>query len=181
MNAYIINPDTKELTSHEYDAKPDSIYSLFRSILIDSSKILNHHIIHTDGFATDNEETPFFIGEKLFLGRALVCGIEGFEEKETTIKEDELLKLINYEVNDFYKKCLSVLAKQKININKNFNITHKDEKLQLNYEWVIYTFDKADERTQEYFLSKLNECISKNEDVSEYFQNMAQRALEATT
>jgi hypothetical protein len=181
MNAYIINPDTKELISHEYDAQPNSVYSLFGSILIDSSRELNHHVVHTDGYATDNGETPFFIGEKLFLGRALICGVDGFEEKDVSINEEELLELINYEVNDFYKNCLLALSKEKISINKNFDLTHQDEKIQLNYEWVIYTFNMADKRTQEYFLSKLDESIAKNESISEYFQDMAKRALQATS
>jgi hypothetical protein len=39
----------------------------------------------------------------------------------------------------------------------------------------------ADKRTQEYFLSKLDESIAKNESISEYFQDMAKRALQATS
>ncbi len=179
MKSYIVNPDTKELSTHDYDGQVNSIYSLFSSILIDSARELNHHVVHTDGYATDNQETPFFIGEKLFLGRALICGVEGFEEKDVSITEDELLELINYEVNDFYKSCLAALAKDKININKNFELTHKDEKIPLNFEWVIYTFNMADKRTQEYFLNKLDETIQHKQSVSDYFQYMAKRALEA--
>jgi len=179
MNTYIITPETKTLTANEYDGQVNSIYTLFSSILIDSSDSLKQHIIHTDGYATDNSETPFFIGEKLFLGRALVCGINGHEEVSTTITQDELSQLINYEVNDFYLHCLSALSQAKISINQNFKISHNDEKVQLTYEWVIFTFNMADLRTQSYFLDKLNDVIAKRDDIGSYFQEMAKLALNA--
>ncbi len=183
MNSYIITPDTRTVTIHEYDAQVNSIYTLFSSILIDSSDSLKQHIIHTDGYATDNSETPFFIGEKLFLGRALVCGLNGHEEVDTTITQEELSQLINYEVNDFYLRSVSALSQAKISINQNFKVSLDDEedKVQLNYEWVIFTFNMADLRTQSYFLDKLDDVIAKNEDIGSYFQEMARLALQASS
>ena len=181
MNTFIITPDTKTLTTFEYDGQVNSIYTLFSSILIDSSDSLKQHTIHTDAYATDNGETPFFIGEKLFLGRALVCGINGYEEVSASITQDELLELINYEVNDFYLHCLSALSQAKISINQTFNISHNDEKIQLSYEWVIFTFNMADLRTQSYFLDKLDDVIAKKENIGAYFQEMAKLALNASS
>ncbi len=181
MNTYIITPDTKTLTAHEYDGQVNSIYTLFSSILIDSSDSLNHHIIHTDGYATDNNETPFFIGEKLFLGRALVCGINGQEEVSVTITQEELSQLINYEINDFYLHCLSALAQAKISINQNFKISHNNEKIHLNYEWVIFTFNIADLQTQNYFLDKLDNVLAKEDGIKNHFQEMAKLAIQANS
>jgi hypothetical protein len=179
MNAYIIDPDTKTITTHEFDGQLNSIYTLFNSILIDTSHELHQHVIYTDEYAIDQNKTPFFIAEKLFLGRALICGINGLEEEDVKISVDELHTLISYDINDFYTQCLQVLTQAKMNFNTHFTLTYENEKTDLSYEWVIYTFNMADERTQTYFLEKLNETLAQNGDIDAYFQNMAQRAIEA--
>jgi hypothetical protein len=179
MKTYIIDPDTKAITTHEFDGQLNSIYTLFNSILIDTSHELHQHVIYSDEYAIDHKRTPFFIADKLFLGRALVCGINGLEEEDVKISIGELEALIRYEINDFYTQCLAVLQQAKMNFNTHFTITHNNESADLSYEWVIYTFNMADERTQSYFLDKLHETLDQNGDIDAYFQNMAQRAVEA--
>lgn len=179
MKSYIIDPDTKAITNHEFDGQLNSIYTLFNSILIDTSHELHQHVIYSDEYAIDHNKTPFFIADKLFLGRVLICGINNLQEEDVTITVEELGALIRYEISDFYTQCLALLRQAKMNFNTHFTITHDNESTDLSYEWVIYTFNIADERTQRYFLDKLQETLDQNGDIHSYFQNMAQRAIKA--
>lgn len=179
MKAYSIDPQTKSIELQEFDGQVNSIYTFFNSILVDSSHILNEHIIYTDGNALSTTHTPFFIGQQLFLGKALIIGQNGLEEVDVKIVQDELEKLVNYEVNKFYKKCLDSLALQDINLYKTFEVDDNGSKLTLNYEWVIYTFNMADVKTQNYFLIELDKVIDEAKSIEEYFQKMAQLAVNA--
>jgi hypothetical protein len=180
MKTYIIDPKTKSITPQDFDGQLNSIYTLFNSILIDSSQALNRHIIYSDEYATDNGCVPYFIGDKLFLGKALVCSENVDDGEDVSITAKELEQIINYDVNEFYLECLSYLSKEKISINKIFHIQDKDEKIKLSFEWVIYTFNMADKRTKENFLTNLKKTFQEKKSISEYFENMAQRAFDAT-
>jgi hypothetical protein len=177
LNIYIIDPQEQTLQPHEFDGQITSIYTFFRSILVDHSTILKDHIIYTD--ANHADKNPFFIGEQLFLGKALVLGVNGEEERDITIKEEELSKLINYDINDFYTKSLDALIQNEINIYKTFTLDDQGKPLDVNYEWVLYTFNMADDKTQQYFLDELYKHIQNKQDISEYFKKMAQLAINA--
>ncbi|WP_345992402.1 hypothetical protein [Sulfurimonas sp. HSL-1716] len=179
MKAYSIDPADKSIKIQEFDGQVNSIYTFFNSILVDSSHILNDHIIYTDGNALSTTHTPFFIGQQLFLGKALIIGQNGLEEVDVKIQENELEKLIDYNINDFYKKALDSLALQDINLYKTFEVDDNGSKLSLNYEWVIYTFNMADVKTQNYFLIELDKIIDGSKSIEDYFQKMAQLAVNA--
>lgn len=179
MKAYSINPETKTTKVQDFDGQVNSVYTFFNSILVDTSDILNEHIIYTDGNALSTTSKPYFIGQQLFLGKSLVIGQNGLEEVDAKIQQDELEKLVNYEVNPFYKKSLDSLALQEINLYKTFEVNDNDSKLVLNYEWVIYTFNMADVKTQNYFLIELDKTIDESKSIEEYFKKMAQLAVNA--
>jgi len=179
MKAYSINPETKSIEIQDFDGQVNSIYTFFNSILVDSSHILNEHIIYTDGNALSTTHVPYFIGHQLFLGKALILGQNGLEEVDVKIDDSELAKFISYDVNKFYKKSLDSLALQDINLYKTFEVDDNDSKLTLNYEWVIYTFNMADVKTQNYFLIELDKIIDESKSIEDHFQKMAQLAVNA--
>ena len=179
MNILSINPETQNIENQTFDGQVNSIYTFFNSILVDNSHALNEHIIYTDGNAQISTHTPYFIGEQLFMGKALVIGLNGFEECDTKISSQQLELLINYDVNIFYKKALNALAVENLNLYTIFEVSDNGEPLHVSYEWVIYTFNMADEKTQEYFLNALNTTIIEKKSVAETFQKMAQLAVNA--
>ncbi|MBU0631154.1 hypothetical protein KKA17_00770 [bacterium] len=179
MKAYSINPKTKSIETQDFDGQVNSIYTFFNSILVDTSDILHEHIIYTNGNALSTTHTPYFIGQQLFLGESLILGQNGLEEVDVKIHENELEKLISYDINDFYKKALDSLALQDINLYKTFEVNDNDSRLLLNYEWVIYTFNMADVKTQNYFLIELDKIIDEQKSIEEHFQKMAQLAVNA--
>jgi hypothetical protein len=179
MKIYSINPDAQAIEFQEFDGQVSSIYTFFNSILVDNSHALNEHIIYTDGNAQIDTHIPYFIGEQLFMGKALVIGLNGYEETDTKIGKEELDSLISYDVNMFYKKALNALAKENINLYTIFEVNDGGTPLHVSYEWVIFTFNMADERTQEYFLNALDMTIIEESSVAQTFQKMAQLAVNA--
>gem|GEM_PF-777371 len=180
MKTYSINPQTKMITTNDdFDGQVNSIYTFFNSILVDNSQALNEHIIYTDANALISTQTPYFIGEQLFLGTSLIIGQNGFEETDVKIGLEQLEALINYDVNMFYKKSLNALATEELNLYKVFEVTDNGKSLHVSYEWVIYTFNMADEKTQNYFLNTLDVTIMEEKSVQEHFQKMAQLAVNA--
>ncbi len=179
MKTYSINPQTQEIEVHDFDGQVNSIYTFFNSILVDNSQALNEHIIYTDGNALISTHIPYFIGEQLFLGRSLIIGQNGFEETDVKITLEQLSSLINYDVNMFYKKSLNALATEDLNLYTQFEVSDNGEPLHVSYEWVIYTFNMADEKTQNYFINALDTTIIQKESVKEIFQKMAQLAINA--
>ncbi len=180
MKTYSINPQTKMITTNDdFDGQVNSIYTFFNSILVDNSQALNEHIIYTDANALISTQTPYFIGEQLFLGTSLIIGQNGFEETDVKIGLEQLEALINYDVNMFYKKSLNALATEELNLYKVFEVTDNGKSLHVSYEWVIYTFNMADEKTQDYFLNTLDVTIMEEKSVQEHFQKMAQLAVNA--
>ena len=179
MTAYSINPQTQVVEPQDFDGQVNSIYTFFNSILVDNSQALNEHIIYTDANALISTHIPYFIGEQLFMGTSLILGQNGLEETDVKITQEQLQTLINYDVNMFYKKALNALATENINLYTIFEVIDNDAPLHISYEWVIYTFNMADKKTQEYFLNALNSVIIEKKSVQECFQKMAQLAVNA--
>ena len=113
------------------------------------------------------------------MGNSLVIGQNGLEETDATITQEQLESLINYDVNMFYKKALNALATESLNLYKIFEVNDNGTPLHVSYEWVIYTFNMADEKTQSYFLNALDATIAEEKSVQEHFQKMAQLAVNA--
>jgi len=177
MKALIINHETKELQEQEIEMQANTLYTFFSSILIDELEALNEHVIYSDANALSENKTPYFIGEQLVLGDALVLGRYDFDDVDVKIKKEELQTLINYEVNDFYKEVLSLLSQTDINLYRTFEVQKNGENIPLNSEWVLYTFNIADERTRAYFIDELKKVLAAEENVEAYMQKMAQLAM----
>jgi len=180
MQAFSISPTKAEVKAVDLEMKANTTYSFFNSILIDEITTLQKHLIFTDANALSEKKQAYFLGEQLLLGDALIIGQNGLEESDVSIPKESLQELINYEIPSFYKDVLSLLSGSEINLYRTFTCTHNDEKLALNAEWVLYTFNIADEGTKEYFIKELTKTLQTNADVSAYLQKMAQLALNAT-
>ncbi len=179
MKALVIKPHSREIELIDLQMKADMLYSFFASILIDELDPIKEHVIYSDANALSEKKEPFFLGERLIIGDALVFGRSDFDELDVKITQGELLKLIRYEVNDFYKRVLNLLADSDINLYRTFELEKGAQKLALSTEWVLYTFNIADERTQEYFIGELQKVLDAKENVESYMQKMAQLALNA--
>jgi len=181
MKAYSIDPQKKELKEIDIEIQANTVYSFFSSILIDESQNITKHVIYSDANALNESKKPFFLGGQIILGDALILGREEFTDKEASIPQNELELLINYEVNPFYTEVLSLISSSDINLYRTFEVAKKDEKVLLNTEWVLYTFNIADEKTQEYFISELTKAISNGVSIESYMQKMAGLALNASS
>ena len=179
MQVFTINAENFSIESQDMQMQANSIYSFFDSILIDELEVLNKHIIYTDANALSQGKKAYFIGEQLLLGDALVIGREGLEERDATIKEEELSSLVTQEVPAFYKTVLALLTPTDVNLYRTFEVERAGEKIALNIEWVLYTFNIADERTREYFITELTKSLENGDDVVAYMQKMATLAMNA--
>ena len=180
MNALTINPSTKKVESIDIEMKANSIYSFFNSILIDELSSLNQHTIYCDANALSEHKKAYFLGEQLLIGDALIIGLNGMEEVDAIIKEDELEELIDYELNPFYNDILLLLADHgEVNLYRSFNVEHNGESVALSIEWVLYTFNMADEKTKNYLITELMKSIDAGEDIVAFMQKMAGLALNA--
>jgi hypothetical protein len=114
------------------------------------------------------------------LGDALIVGVdEMMGERDVTIPKEDLASIINYEVSSFYKEVLALLSTTDLNLYRTFEVIKENENITLNTEWVLYTFDIADEATRNYFKTQLKQTIENKEDVGSYMQKMAQLAMNA--
>ena len=177
MKEYSITPATQELKEIDIEMHANTVYTFFNSILIDDSPVITKHVIYSDANALNEKKTPYFIGGQITLGDALIVGREEFEDTEATIPQDELELLIDYSVNKFYLDVLELISASDVNLYRNFDVEKDGEKVPLNIEWVLYTFNIADERTQEYFINELKKSLDSGVDVEEYMQKMAGLAL----
>jgi len=177
MNALTINPQTQEISEIDIEMKANTVYTFFSSILIDELESLNEHIIYSDANALSEKKKPYFIGEQLILGNALILGRIDFDDMDVKIPKEELASLINYELNDFYKEVLELLSQTDINLYRTFEVEKNGEKIMLNTEWVLYTFNIADNRTKEYFINELKKVLTSGGSVEAYIQKMAQLAM----
>lgn len=177
MQAFSINHKTQEVQELDVTMAANTVYTFFSSILIDELSSLKEHIIYTDANALSEKKMPFFIGEQLILGDALILGREDLDDVNVQISKEELRSLINPNVNAFYKEVLDLIADTDVNLYKTFPVEKNAEKISLNIEWVLYTFNIADERTKEYFINELKKTLENKEDVATYMQKMAQLAM----
>jgi len=179
MKAYSIDPQTQKIEELDLILEANTIYSFFNSILIDESQIITNHVVYTDANSLSSKQKPFFIGEQVLLGKALVLGKDEFEDVEAKIPLKDLETIINYDVTQFYKEVLDILSVTDVNLYRTFNAKKDNENLKLNIEWVIYTFNIADDRTKEYFLTELKKVVNSTEETEAFMQKMAQLALNA--
>jgi len=179
MQAFSIAPHLKEIKSIDIEMKANTTYSFFHSILIDEITTLQKHLIFTDANALSEKKQAYFLGEQLLLGDALIIGQNGLEESDVTVPLETLTELIEYGVPLFYTKVLSLLADTDINLYRTFTLSHNNENIPLSVEWVLYTFNIADARTQEYFIVELEKVLKSKSNVSAYLEKMAGLALNA--
>ena len=179
MQALSIHPEIQEIKTIEIEMKANSVYSFFNSILIDEVETLQQHLIYTDANALSENKKAYFLGEQLLIGDALIIGKNGLEEVDTTISKQDLKALINYHVEKFYLDALALLAQSDINLYRTFNVKQGNEPLALSCEWVLYTFNIADDKTKDYFLQELQKVLDSASNVEEYIQKMAQLAVNA--
>ncbi len=180
MRLLHINPQTRSIEEIELKIEANTFYTFFGSILIDELPIINSHTVYTDANALSEKKTPFFIGEQIVMGEALVLGRNGLEEVDATITKEQLASVISYEVSDFYEKALTLLSQTDENLYKVFRIPHNGEEMDLNITWVLYFFNIADERTKEYFLNELEKAIG-DKTVAPFMEKMATAALKAAS
>jgi len=179
MKALILNATTKEIEEKEIVMQANSVYTFFNSILIDELTTLKDHILYTDANAISEKKEPYFIGEQLLVGDALILGRQGFEDADVMISKEDLASLVNYDVNEFYKTVLDLLSATDLNLYRTFALKKGEEEITLNSEWVLYTFNIADSKTQEYFIEELKKVLHSKGDATEYMQKMAGLALNA--
>ncbi|WP_324171507.1 hypothetical protein [Sulfurimonas sp.] len=179
MKAYSISPKNKEAKEIDIEIQANTVYSFFNSISIDDFSIIDKHTIYSDSDAISNEKEPFFLGEQLIIGDALVLGQKDSFDNEITIPKNELETLINYDVPSFYISALKLLKHSNINLYRVFEVTKEQEDIKLNSEWVLYVFNIADEKTKEYFLGELKKAIDAKVNITEHMQKMAILALNA--
>ena len=178
MKAISINTLNQEIKEIDIEMQPNTVYTFFSSILIDEISTLTQHMIYTDANAITEAKTPFFIGEQLVVGDVLITGKSTLEDTDTTIPIEELKSLVSFEINEFYKNTFELLSKTDINLYRAFEVTQGDEKIQLNNEWVLYTFNMADDRTKDYFLTELEKSLKTN-DTEEFLKKMAGLAIKS--
>jgi len=157
----------------------NTTYSFFGSILIDELEALNSHMIYADANALSNSKRAYFIGEQLVLGDALIIGKEEFTDLDVSIKQDELESIIRRELNEFYTEALAQLSTTDLNLYRTFLVEKDGANVPLNTEWVLYTFNIADDRTKEYFLAELKKALNAKQDAEAFMQKMAGLALNA--
>ena len=181
MRVLNINPISKEINELDLKIEANTFYTYFSSILIDELPTLNNHTIYTDANALSEKKIPYFIGEQIVLGEALILGRNGFEEVDATISIDDLKTIVSYDVSEFYKDVLELLSKTDVNLYRTFKVEHNSQNMDLNISWVLYFFNIADEKTKEYFITNLSQTIDEKKDVVEFMQKMAKAALRAAT
>jgi hypothetical protein len=179
MKALSINSLTQEVNEIDITMQANTVYSFFGSILIDELPTLQKHTIYSDANALSEKKLAYFLGEQLLIGDALIIGKEALSEVDASIKKEELASLIKTSLNDFYKQTLALLSNTDINLYKTFLANTIDEEIALNTEWVLYTFNIADDKTKEYFLRELEKALKAKENPQDFMQKMAQLALKA--
>ena len=179
MKAYAVDPATQTVEEIDIEMKANTTYTFFKSILIDELYTLNQHTIYTDSNALSEKKKGFFIGEQLVMGVALVSGQNGLEENDVSIPKEDLEKLITFNTNDFYTEVLEILSATDINLYSPFMVKQGEEDLSLSTEWTIFTFNLADDRTKEYFITELKKVVENEGDVFAFMQKMSQLAIKA--
>jgi len=179
MKVFSVNAETKEVKELDIEMQANSVYTFFSSILIDELESLNKHMIYSDANALSEKKTPYYIGEQLILGDALIVGRDEFTDVDASITKEELESLIVKDISNFYQEVLKILSYTDLNLYRQFRLTHNGEELALNAEWVLYTFNMADDRTKEYFINELQKALDAFQTPEEFMQKMAGLALNA--
>ena len=179
MKALSITPQKQTLEEIDIKMEPNTVYSFFSSILIDEHTTLKDHTVYTDANALSEAKTAFFIGEQLLLGNALITGSSPTGDTDTSIPLKTLESLISYDVSSFYLDVFDLIKTTDINLYRLFTVLKGEEEIALNIEWVLYTFNIADERTKEYFLNELKKSLNSTEEVEKFMEKMAGLALNA--
>lgn len=179
MQALSVDARSGEAEEIEIQMQANTVYSFFNSILIDELLGINGHVIYTDTNALSERKKAYFIGEQLIIGDALIHARDGMEDRDVEITKAELKSIVVLDVNKFYSDVLELLSQTDINLYRPFVVSRGDEKIELNSEWVLYTFNIADTRTQEYFIEELKKVLKLKESAQEYMKKMAQLALNA--
>ncbi len=178
MKTFLIDPDTRTIIQEDFDGQPNSLYSLFNSLLVDSHAILNDHMVYSGNEAFEREEVPFFLGEKLLFGKALVTGYEGLEDLDATITSNDLKALLQFEIPEFYEKTLALLPKN-FSFEEHFDLQIEDTSETVTPEWVLYVFNMADTDTKAYFLDHLKETVEQGKHVADYLKKMGEQAIKS--
>ena len=179
MKALSIDAQTQEVQEQELNMIANTLYTYFSSILIDELGSIKEHVIYSDANALSEKKPAYFIGEQLIVGDALVFGREDFNDADAKITKEELASLINPKLNVFYTEVLELLSATDLNLYRTFEVEKNGERIALNSEWVLYTFNIADERTKEYFINELKKALDAGENAEAYMQKMAQLAMNA--
>jgi len=166
MKALLIDPDTQSVSVQAYDGQPHSLYTLFGSLLVDSSAPLQSHMVYSGGEAFEKGHPGFFLGDKLLFGRVLVIGYAGFEETDVTIEPETLQQLLRFDIPPFYSSALALLPS-----DFAFDEPYALEGMEGGTaEWVLYAFNLADEATRAYFLTELEKTVAQGESVRAYLE-----------
>ncbi len=176
MQAISINPSTQSIENIDIEMQANTVYTFFSSILIDELTSLKDHTIYTDANALQEDKIPFFIGEQLLLGNSLIMGSSALGDSDTQVPTTVIEELISYEVSDFYTGVFQVLSQTDINLYRFFSLTKDNQKVEVNLEWTLGTFNIADERTKEYFINELKKSLE-SDNTQETIEKMAQLAL----
>jgi len=179
MKALSIDAQTQEVQEQELNMAANTLYTYFSSILIDELGSIKEHVIYSDANALSEKKPAYFLGEQLVIGDALVFGREDFNDTDVKITKEELASLVNPNLNAFYTEVLELLSATDLNLYRTFEVEKNGERIALNSEWVLYTFNIADERTKEYFINELKKALDAGENAEAYMQKMAQLAMNA--
>jgi len=177
MRAISINPQTQEVNEIDIHLEANTVYTFFNSILVDELATLNEHVIYANAEALSQKKKAYFIGEQLVVGDVLILGRQTFEDVEASIPTDALQTLVKYEVNKFYSDTLEILSSTDVNLYRTFEVDANEQNIQLNTEWVLYTFNLADDKTKDYFLTELKKAVAEKSDVEEFMKRMASLAI----
>jgi len=177
MRALSIDAQNKESKEIEIHLQANTVYTFFNSILIDELSCINEHIVYTDAEALEKNKEAYFIGEQLVIGDALILGRDSFEDLEASIPLNEISSLVKHELNAFYSQVIDLLRSSEMNLYRSFEIDVAGEKLQLNPEWVLYTFNLADDKTKQYFIDELKKVVEQKSSSLDYIKRMATLAI----
>ena len=178
MKAFLIDPDTRSITEQTFDGQPNSLYTLFGSLLVDSNAVLHEHMVYSATEAFEGGEKGFFLGEKLLFGKALVTGYVGFEEIDAAITSDELVALTIFDLPEFYEETLRLLPSE-FSFDERYELTLDEIRETVTPEWVFYVFNMADSATKTYFLNQLEAAKVQGDDLHAYLKKMGTLALKS--
>lgn len=178
MKAFLIDPQTRSVTQQVYDGQPNSLYTLFNSLLVDQNDILHGHMVYSATEAYEKKEPGYFLGEKLMFGKALVTGYAGFEDLDADISAEELTQLITFELPEFYTKALALLPAE-FSFDEHYELQLDAQTESVRPEWVLYVFNMADSDTKNYFLTHLESAVVQGDDLHGYLKKMGMLAIKS--